>query len=165
MHWKGGKHTQLVVRKNRAGGHRYCTDRAVIDVVRDLARSLPDGEIARILNRLGYRTGQQNSWTTARVASLRNGHQIPAVERTASARLLTIADAASTLDVSPMTVRRLVIAKVLPATQPVPYAPWTIRREDLALEQVQRAAAAVKKDRRLPLPASEHQLTLSNSRT
>lgn len=40
-----------------------------------------------------------------------------------------------------MTVRRLVIAKVLPATQPVPYAPWAIRREDLTLEQVQRAAA------------------------
>ena len=165
MHWKGGKHTQLVVRKNRAGGHRYCTDRAVIDVVRDLARALPDGEIARILNRLGYRTGQQNSWTTARVASLRNGHQIPAVERTASARFLTMRDAAQVLAVSPMTIRRLIMTKVLPATQPVPYAPWTIRREDLALEQVQRAAEAVKKDRRLPLPASEHQLTLSNSRT
>jgi DNA invertase Pin-like site-specific DNA recombinase len=48
LHWKGGTHTQLAVRKNRPGGHRYCTDRAVIDVVRDLARSLPDGEIARI---------------------------------------------------------------------------------------------------------------------
>ena len=165
MHWKGGKHTQLVVRKNRPGGHRYCTDRALIDVVRDLARSLPDGEIARILNRLGYRTGQENSWTAGRVTSLRNGHQIPAVERTASARLLTIADAASALGVSPMTVRRLVVAKVLPATQPVPYAPWAIRRDDLSLEPVQRAAAAVKKGRRLPLPVSANQLTLSNSQT
>jgi DNA invertase Pin-like site-specific DNA recombinase len=165
MHWKGGKHSQLVVRKNRAGGHRYCTDRAVIDVVRDLARSLPDGEIARILNRLGYRTGQQNSWTAGRIASLRYGHQIPAVDRTASASFLTIADAATALGVSPMTVRRLVIGKVLPATQPVPYAPWTIRREDLAREQVQRAAEAVKKGRGLPQPGSENQLTLSNSQT
>jgi len=165
MHWKGGKHTQLVVRKNRAGGHRYCTDRAVIDVVRDLARSLPDGELARILNRLGYRTGQRNSWTAARVASLRNGHQIPAADRAASARLLTMVDAAQALGVSPMTIRRLITGKVLPATQPVPYAPWAIRREDLALEQVQRAAEAVKKERRLPQPASENQLTLSNSHT
>jgi DNA invertase Pin-like site-specific DNA recombinase len=165
MHWKGGKHTQLVVRKNRAGGHRYCTDRAVIDVVRDLARSLPDGEIARILNRLGYRTGQENSWTAGRVASLRNGHQIPAVERTASASLLTMVDAATALGVSPMTIRRLITAQVLPATQPVPYAPWTIRREDLALGPVQQAAETVKKERRLPLPASENQLTLSNSQT
>jgi hypothetical protein len=48
---------------------------------------------------------------------------------------------------------------------PVPYAPWAIRREDLALEQVQRAAEAVKKGRRLPQPASVNQLTLSNSQT
>jgi hypothetical protein len=95
LHWKGGKHTPLMVRKNRAGDHRYCTDRTVIEVVRDLARALPDGEIARILNRLGYRTGQQNSWTAARVASLRYGHQIPVGDRTASANLLTIVDAAT----------------------------------------------------------------------
>ncbi len=154
-----------MVRKNRPGGHRYCTGRAVIDVVRDLARSLPDREIARILNRLGYRTGQENSWTAGRVASLRNGHHIPAAERTASAKLLTIVDAATALGISPMTVRRLITAKVLPATQPLPYAPWSIRREDLALGPVQRAADAVKKERRLPPPASENQLILNNSLT
>jgi DNA invertase Pin-like site-specific DNA recombinase len=165
LHWKGGKHTQLIVRKNRPGGHRYCTDRAVIEVVRDLARSLPDGEIARILNRLGYQTGQRNSWTAARVASLRYGHQIPAVDRTAPTQLLTMWDAARVLGVSPMTVRRLITGKVLPATQPVPYAPWAIRRDDLASEPVQRAAEAVKKGRRLPQPASVNQLTLSNSQT
>jgi len=164
VHWKGGKHTQLVVRKNRVGGHRYCTDRGVIDVIRDLARSLPDGEIARILNRLGYQTGQRNSWTAARVASLRYGHQIPAVDRTA-ARLLTMWDAARALGVRPMTVRRLITRKMLPATQPVPYAPWAIRPEDLALEHVQRAAEAVKQGHRLPQPAAEHQLTLNNSQT
>lgn len=164
VHWKGGKHTQLAVRKNRVGGHRYCTDRAVIDVVRDLARSLPDGEIARILNRLGYQTGQRNSWTAARVARLRYGHQIPAVDRTA-ARLLTMWDAARALGVSPMTVRRLITRKMLPATQPVPYAPWAIRPEDLALEHVQRATEAVKQGHRLPQPASETQLTLNDSQT
>jgi len=165
MHWKGGQHTQLVVRKNRPGGHRYCTDRAVIDVVRDLARSLPDGEIARILNRLGYRTGQRNAWTAARVASLRYGHQIPAVDRAASARLLTMMEAARALSVSPMTIRRLITRKMLPATQPVPYAPWAIRPDDLALEPVQHAAEAVKQGRRLPPPVSENQLTLNNSQT
>ena len=165
MHWKGGTHTQLVVRKNRPGGHRYCTDRAVVDVVRDLARSLPDGEIARILNRLGYQTGQRNSWTAARVASLRYGYQIPAVDRTASPRLLTMWDAAQSLGVSPMTIRRLITRKMLPATQPVPYAPWAIRPEDLALDHVQRAAEAVKQGHRLPQPVSENQLTLNNSQT
>jgi hypothetical protein len=73
-------------------------------------------------------------------------------------------DAAQALGVSPMTIRRLITGKVLPATQPVPYAPC-IRREDLALEQVQRAAETVKKGRRLPQPASENLLTLSNLHT
>lgn len=165
MHWKGGTHTQLVARKNRVGGHRYCTDRAVIDVVRDLARSLPDGEIARILNRLGYQTGQRNSWTAARVASLRYGHQIPAIDRTATTKLLTLWDAARALGVSPMTVRRLITRNMLPATQPVPYAPWAIRPEDLALEHVQHAAEVVKQGHRLPQPLSEAQLTFNNSQT
>jgi DNA invertase Pin-like site-specific DNA recombinase len=165
VHWKGGKHTQLVVRKNRAGGHRYCTDREIIDVVRELARSLADGEIARILNRLGYRTGHDNSWTAPRVASLRNGHEIPVFDRAASTRPLTMADAATALGVSPMTIRRLIKLNVLPATQPVPYAPWAIRSEDLSLERVQRAAAAVRQGRALPQPAAETQLTLVNSPT
>jgi DNA invertase Pin-like site-specific DNA recombinase len=165
IHWKGGRHTQLVVQKNRTGGHRYCTDRTIIDVVRDLARSLPDGEIARILNRLGYQTSHGNSWTAPRVASLRNGYQIPVVDRTASPRLLTMDDAARVLGVSAMTIRRLITQKVLPATQPVPYAPWAIRTEDLALAGVQRAVEAVKQGRRLPLPEPETQLTLVNSPT
>ena len=57
IHWKGGKHTELVIPRNRTGQHRRVTDRAIVDVVRDLARVQPDQHIARVLNRLGYRTG------------------------------------------------------------------------------------------------------------
>ena len=63
IHWAGGIHTSLHVRRNRSGEHRRCTAREVVDVVRDLARQLPDAQIARILNRLGYRTGAGNTWT------------------------------------------------------------------------------------------------------
>jgi hypothetical protein len=134
-------------------------------VVRELARSLADGEIARILNRLGYRTGHDNSWTAPRVASLRNGHDIPVVDRAGSAKRLTMEDAATALGVSPRTIRRLIRLKVLPATQPVPYAPWAIRPADLVLERVQRAAEAVKKGGALPQPAADMQLGLGNSQT
>ena len=78
IHWKGGRHTLLVIPRNRSGHHRRCTDRAVVAVVADLARTLPDGQIARVLNRLGYRTGAGNTWTQARVSSLRSHHQIVA---------------------------------------------------------------------------------------
>lgn len=99
------------------------------------------------------------------MASLRYGHQIAAVDRTASPSLLTMWDAARALGVSPITIRRLITRKMLPATQPVPYAPWAIRPEDLALDHVQRAAKAVKQGHRLPQPTSETQLTPDNSQT
>src|SRR2546425_3790271 len=31
IHWKGGKHTRLVIPRNRKGHHRYVTDRAIVD--------------------------------------------------------------------------------------------------------------------------------------
>src|SRR5437016_4062684 len=94
IHWKGGKHTRLVIPRNRKGHHRYVTDRAIVDVVRELARAQPDSQIARILNRLGYRTGAGNAWTQSRVTSLRSRYQISAFDPSADRPApLTIADA------------------------------------------------------------------------
>ena len=42
IHWAGGIHTRLRMPRNRSGEHRRCTAREVVDVVRDLARQLPD---------------------------------------------------------------------------------------------------------------------------
>jgi hypothetical protein len=166
IHWKGGKHTQLVIPRNRTGQHRRSTDRAVVDVVRDLARAQSDGNIARVLNRLGYRTGADNTWTALRVLSLRRYHGIAAFERTADRRgVLTIAEAASTLVVSAATVRRMIVLGMLPATQPILHAPWAIRQEDLALDAVQRAVSAIKAGRALPRSQDEGQLTLAESTT
>jgi DNA invertase Pin-like site-specific DNA recombinase len=166
IHWKGGTHTQLVIARNRTGQHGRTTDRAVVDVVRALARSLPDAHIGRVLNRLGYRTGVDNTWTQARVASLRQYHEIPVFDRTVDRRaLLTIAEAATVLGVSAGTVRRMLTARILPGTQPVAHAPWAIQAADLMLEPVQRVIAAVHQGRSLPRPASEAQLTLDKSRT
>jgi hypothetical protein len=77
----------------------------VIDVVRDLARRVPDAQIARLLNRLGYRTGAGNTWTQQRVVSLRHAHAIlvyaPGPDAAAP---LTIGQAAHALGISPTTV-------------------------------------------------------------
>src|SRR5262249_31061432 len=166
IHWKGGRHTPLVIPHNRTGQHRRSTDRAVVDVVRDLARAQSDGDIARVLNRLGYRTGAANTWTALRVLGLRRHHGIAAFERTCDRRgVLTIAETASTRGVSAGTVRRLIELGKLPATQPVQHAPWAIRQEDLALEAVQRAVAAIRAGRPLPRPEDGTQLTLAESIT
>jgi len=165
IHWAGGTHTRLHVPRNRTGEHRRSTAREVVDVVRDLARQLPDAQIARILNRLGYRTGAGNTWTQQRVISLRHAHDIPVFSAEPDGAVtLTIEQAATRLGVSTTTVRRLITTGRLPATQSVPYAPWAIVPDALGAEAVQRALAAVKAGRKLPQTAPETQLTLTNAR-
>src|SRR5216684_745768 len=71
IHWQGGDHTRLAVRRNRAGQTRWTTDVEVVDLVRALARQMPDETIAAVLNRSGKSTGHGNSWTRGRICSLR----------------------------------------------------------------------------------------------
>ncbi len=71
VHWQGGAHSQLAVRKNRCGQHRWTTDKDVVDLTRALARLMPDKLIAAALNRAGKLTGRGNGWTQSRVCSLR----------------------------------------------------------------------------------------------
>ena len=167
IHWKGGRHTRLLTPRNRTGQHRRCTDRGVVDVVRDLARRVPDAQIARLLNRLGYRTGAGNSWTQQRVVSLRHAHDIPVYTPSPEgSAVLTIGQAASALGVSTTTVRNLIVSGRLPATQPVPYAPWAIRREDLGTARGSNTCSTRSSlARRLPRTSPETQLPLIESRT
>ena len=71
IRWAGGYHTRLLVRRNRTGEHRFCTDRETVDLVRELAKAACDRSIASILNRLGIKTAKGNSWTESRVRALR----------------------------------------------------------------------------------------------
>lgn len=155
IHWVGDDHTSLHVRKNRAGQHRWSTDAAVVDLVRVLARQLPDKAIAAILNRANKTTGRGNGWTRSRVCLLRNHRGIaPYREGERSERgEATLEEAATTLKVSEATVRRLIADKTLPASQFCKGAPWVIRAADLELEDVRRAAQA----RRQRRPASNDQ--------
>ena len=57
VRWAGGQHARLSVRKSRSGQHRYTMDRKVVEIVRELGAILPDGQITRVLNRLGIKTG------------------------------------------------------------------------------------------------------------
>ena len=154
------------MRKSRTGEHRHTTQREVVEVVRELARTLPDAQIARVLNRLGYRTGAGNTWIQSRVDSLRNHNGIAAFnpERDGD-RIVTIDGAAQILNVSTAAVRKLIKWGILNAHQPVPYAPWTISREQLAGEPVRAAVDAIKLRRKLPQSVSAVQLNLIKSST
>lgn len=165
IHWKGGKHTPLRVTKNRTGQHQRCTQREIIDVVRDLARQMPDAHIARVLNRLGYRSGAGNTFTEARVRSLRGDHRIAVYKPDADGDRLTMAQAAAALDVSAATIRRWIRTGILAASQSVMYAPWTIARQDLHSEPIRRAVAAAKTHRTPPRTPPPGQLSFLKSST
>ena len=128
VHWQGGDHTRLSVRENRPGRHRWSSDAAVDDLVRALARQLPDGAIAATLNRCGVLTGKANTWTEARVRSFRNAHAI-AVHRPgemAERGELGLEEAAERLRVSKMTVLRLIGGGTIAPHQACKGAPWAI---------------------------------------
>lgn len=163
IRWTGGCHTRLLVRKNRTGEHRFRTDRKAVEVVRELAKVARDREIAAILNRLGMKTGKGNTWTEARVRSLRSEHRIPVVTDGGggeSPNWVTMKDAASLLGVSPMSVRRLILKGVLPARQAVPCAPWMIEKRLLESEAVKQAVAGIKQGGKRPLPTHPDQQKL-----
>jgi hypothetical protein len=61
----------------------------VVDLVRVLARQMPDSIIAAVLNRASRSTGRGNSWARVRVRvrSLRNQHAIAAYREDERAQL------------------------------------------------------------------------------
>ena len=69
LHWQGGDHTELTVKKNRRGQTRWAAEPDTVDLIRSCARLMPDNAIAGMLNRIGKRTGRLNGWTEARVRS------------------------------------------------------------------------------------------------
>lgn len=140
IHWVGGRHSELRVSKNKTGHHSRSTEQDAVDIVRRMAGRWPDETIAATLNRQGLRTGAGNAWTKGRVSSARSYHRFPAFDPTTKpSGVLTLADAATHLRVSTSVVRRLIISKVLPATQCVTSAPWEIAATDLDADPVREA--------------------------
>jgi hypothetical protein len=160
LHWSGGIHTEIRLPRNKSGHNRRMTDRKVMDLIQELAKICSDKDIANILNRLGYRTGQGNTWRATRVKTLRYSHQIPGL--THRDGWLTLEKTANELNVAPTVIKRLIKEGTLPAKQVVRYAPWVIERGDLELPQVQAAIKALRKGRKLPrIPLGQAQLPLN----
>jgi hypothetical protein len=63
LYWAGGSHTELTVRKNRTRYHNHINSEEVTELIRELALVCEDTSIVSILNRLGYLTGNGNTWT------------------------------------------------------------------------------------------------------
>jgi excisionase family DNA binding protein len=145
IHWVGGQHSELRVKKNGLGKHRRCTSADAVDIVRQMAGKYSDERIAATLNCLKLRTGVGNNWNEQRVASLRHYHALPAYSPQAAPKdMLTLEETASRLGVSKTSVRRMIRENLLPAHQVVPCAPWQIPVQAVHSADVQKAVDMIK---------------------
>jgi hypothetical protein len=157
LHWAGGVHTRLSVKRNRTGEHSRCTDREIVELARELATCCDDRIIAQVLNKLGYKTGAGNCFNIERVQSLRHHHKIACFDG-AKRDWVTLEEAAERLHVNQGTVRKLLQRGLLKGRQIAKYAPWMITPEALKEPTVQAAVAKVHAGSSIPKAERQSEL-------
>lgn len=161
IHWRGGQHSELRVRKPETGEHTKRASDEALAVIGEMSTRWPDEEIAATLNRMRLTTGQGNSWSATRVAACRTTAGIRAYESaTKDGRCLTMLEAAQKCGVSCHAIRKLVKAWILPARQVVFDAPWQILASDLERPDVQDALRRRQTRRGRPCRNSKDDRTL-----
>jgi DNA invertase Pin-like site-specific DNA recombinase len=151
VHWKGGSHTAFEMAKVSAKTMHRTAD-ADLDVIRKMAARYGDDAIARVLNKLGRRTGKGKPWSQTAVKTARRNHGIDGcVHSLVDEDVLTLQGAARYTKTSDTTIKKLVDGGVLPMHQVVPFAPWEIRRADVDSERVRAVLVRLKHTGRLVL--------------
>jgi len=149
IHWKGGKHTQFEMPKPVSGAGQK-TSLEDIEVIRKMGERYGDDEIARVLNKLGRRTGKGKRWNEQSVRTVRKNYSIEGQRRsTPDPNILTLGQAAKYCNVSRTTINRLVESGVLKKEQMVSWAPWEIRRSDLESEEIKKVLERLRETGRL----------------
>jgi DNA invertase Pin-like site-specific DNA recombinase len=137
IHWHGGCHTAFTMPKPQSGAVAHKTALEDLELITQMARRYRDDEIARVLSKLGRRTGKGNRWSQARVAYVRKKYRIdPPDETRRDDGILNLAQATQHSGVSDTTLLKLIQENILAAEQIAPYAPLEIRRADLDREPV-----------------------------
>lgn len=161
VHWSGGHHTDHRIARPQRRGRAASDLRSIISTLRKI---LPDVSLASTLNRAGLQTPGGKSWTARGVASFRRQHSIATYSSSQRERegWLTQAECATRLQVSTMSVSRMVASGILPAEQPSRGLPTVILASDLKLSAVQSAIHTLKSQSNRPLPPDPNQLSLFN---
>ncbi|HZZ61516.1 MAG TPA: helix-turn-helix domain-containing protein [Roseiarcus sp.] len=99
----------------------------------ELARLMPDRQIARLLNRVGVAIGYGNAWTQERVCGFRNHHEIAGYRNGEWAERgeITLEAAAKMVGVCNRTALRMLRRGEIKGRQVCRGAPWAIRTADL----------------------------------
>lgn len=141
IHWQGGQHSQVRIRKPKTGEHTKSTPEEAMAIIRSMATRWSDADVAATLNRMGMRTGQGKTWTGHRVSSLRRVHKIEGYRSagTTGGEWLTMSEAAAKFGVTNHKIRHVVAAGLLKTEQIMPGAPHQIRAADLENPEIQAA--------------------------
>ena len=136
LRWHGGDHTALKLRvKLNASGRSYnpVTD-DLIALVRELARLMPDRQIARLLNRSGTQMATGKAWTEQSVHGFRKHRDIAAYRdgEWAERGEITLDAAAKIIGVCKMTALRMLRRGDIKGRHVCAGAPWVIKADDLA---------------------------------
>jgi hypothetical protein len=168
IHWKGGLHTDLRVRRRRRGQNTLHTSQNVVDAVQALSLICSDEYIAAYLNRNKLLTGKGNRWTRQLVACLRSKRGIArySPQRQKEEGWLTLTDAANLVGLSSLALRHAVERNAISGLHPLPFGPWILNRNHLQTPDAQKTVEFIKRRARprgiLPNP---EQVTLFDSTT
>jgi hypothetical protein len=161
VHWSGDTCTQVSVNK-RATPVGCRTDPSLTELVRELAGTLDDGEIARILNMKKLSTPRGLRWRKDRVRAFRSAHHIKQCNKINDPDVLTAKQARSYLGIGYTGLMALVRRRVLHTNQVTDFTPWRLSRAELDSQEVQSLVAALKATGRLPseggCPQNQQQL-------
>ena len=167
IHWKGGVHSVLRVRRRRRGQSGAHTSDDVVAVVRQLAHVCNDKVIAGYLNRNDILTARGNRWARMSVTSLRNKKEIavysPGGQQAGGWMNLT--EAAAHLDVVPKTLRRAAEQREINAMHPLHDGPWVFNRTDLDDPSFRQRLERRLSGHAPPAGPDDRQLTLAISTT
>lgn len=168
IHWKGGVHTELRVKKKRRGENRGSRSADLKLTIRELALIFNDQMIACWLERAGVRTARGRPWARSLVTSFRNTHGIPVyatAEKDDPEAWISLSEVSSEVGVSWHTLLAAIRRGELEAKHPLNNGPWIVKRREVhELPLVRRLQQVVKRRGRRPAIPKE-QLTLGISRT
>lgn len=137
LHWIGGRHTEVRLARRKTGRYPPGKKLEADEVLRKLGGHWPDRELAVTLNRMRCRTEDGETWTTVRVAALRDRLAIPPYDPEAEIpKTISVDAAAKRLGICVASVHKLIRSGALPATQIMYSAPWKIPVDTLNSEAV-----------------------------
>lgn len=151
VHWQGGSHTALSVPRPLPANKAHKTSEKDLEIIEKMALRYDDTEIAKVLSKLGRKTGKGHRWTKFNVGTARRKLGIKASTKIINDDILNMVQAKKYCGVSDSTLLKLIEKNILPAKQIVTFAPFEIKQSDLDSEPVSTIIKSLKKTGKLLL--------------